>query len=169
MYQEIHPCRASSIDSVKINTSLVMMWECLLNVCYDNFNKCSSKNLWRRSEMLNFRGKSHGFGHKHLNSIRKFQICFCTWWTRQTCWNFNVLFSHQLFYLLLFLGITAVRSSLLWQVYLLYLGQVLHSVYKSVSWLLFKKGSGSIAFVLILEKTICGNGDEVWKKNNVFW
>ena len=25
MYQEIHPCRASSIDSVKINTSLPMM------------------------------------------------------------------------------------------------------------------------------------------------
>ena len=27
MYQEIHPCRASSIDSVKINTSLPMMRE----------------------------------------------------------------------------------------------------------------------------------------------
>ena len=27
MYQEIHPCRTSSIDSVKINTSLPMMWE----------------------------------------------------------------------------------------------------------------------------------------------
>ena len=53
-----------------------------------------SKNLQRGSEILNFIGKSHGFGHKHLNSIRKFQICFCTWWTRQTCWNFNVLFPH---------------------------------------------------------------------------
>ena len=30
MYQEIHPCRASSIDSVKINTSLQMMRECFL-------------------------------------------------------------------------------------------------------------------------------------------
>ena len=28
MYQEIHPCNASSIDSIKINTSLVMMKEC---------------------------------------------------------------------------------------------------------------------------------------------
>ena len=30
MYQEIHPCRASSIDSVKINTSLPMMRECIV-------------------------------------------------------------------------------------------------------------------------------------------
>ena len=28
IYQEIHPCRVSSIDSVKINTSLPMMREC---------------------------------------------------------------------------------------------------------------------------------------------
>ena len=28
MYQEIHPCRAGSIGSVKINTSLLMMREC---------------------------------------------------------------------------------------------------------------------------------------------
>ena len=30
MYQEIHPCRASSTYSVKINTSLPMMRECLI-------------------------------------------------------------------------------------------------------------------------------------------
>ena len=30
MYQEIHPCRASSIGSVKINTSLIMMRECAI-------------------------------------------------------------------------------------------------------------------------------------------
>ena len=30
--------------------------------------------------------------NKHLDSIRNFQICFCTWRTRQTCWKFNVLF-----------------------------------------------------------------------------
>ena len=34
MYQEIDPCRASSIDSVKINTSLVMMRECFyISIC----------------------------------------------------------------------------------------------------------------------------------------
>ena len=32
MYHEIHPLRASSIDSVKINTSLPMMRECDLSV-----------------------------------------------------------------------------------------------------------------------------------------
>ena len=32
MYQEIHPCRVSSIDSVKINTSLPMMRECKISV-----------------------------------------------------------------------------------------------------------------------------------------
>ena len=31
MYQEIHPYRASSIDSVKINTSLPMMRECQIH------------------------------------------------------------------------------------------------------------------------------------------
>ena len=30
MYQEIHPCMAGSIDSVKINTSLLMMREWLI-------------------------------------------------------------------------------------------------------------------------------------------
>ena len=30
MYQEIHPCMAGSIDSVKINTSLLMMRECTI-------------------------------------------------------------------------------------------------------------------------------------------
>ena len=30
MYQEIHPCMAGSIDSVKINTSLLMMRECIV-------------------------------------------------------------------------------------------------------------------------------------------
>ena len=32
MYQEIHPCRVSSIDSVKINISLPMMNECQILV-----------------------------------------------------------------------------------------------------------------------------------------
>ena len=32
MYQEIHPCRASSTYSVKINTSLPMMRECKISV-----------------------------------------------------------------------------------------------------------------------------------------
>ena len=31
MYQEINPCRASSIDSVRINTSLPVMRECAVN------------------------------------------------------------------------------------------------------------------------------------------
>ena len=31
MYQEIHPCMAGSIDSVKINTSLLMMRECTIH------------------------------------------------------------------------------------------------------------------------------------------
>ena len=30
VYQEIHPCRPGSIGSVKINTSLIMMRECLI-------------------------------------------------------------------------------------------------------------------------------------------
>ena len=34
MYQEIHPCMAGSIDSVKINTSLLMMRECTVSHCY---------------------------------------------------------------------------------------------------------------------------------------
>ena len=51
--------------------------------------------------MLNSEGKSHGFGHKHLNSIRKFQICFCTWWAQKTAWKFNVCFSNYLLWLLI--------------------------------------------------------------------
>ena len=31
-YQEIHPYSAMNIDSVKINTSLIMMKECILSV-----------------------------------------------------------------------------------------------------------------------------------------
>ena len=34
MYQEIHPCRASSTYSVKINTSLPMMGECQIHDQY---------------------------------------------------------------------------------------------------------------------------------------
>ena len=32
MYQEIHPCMAGSIDTVKINTSLLMMREWIVNL-----------------------------------------------------------------------------------------------------------------------------------------
>ena len=45
MYQEIHPCRASSTYSVKINTSLPMMRECTINYIEASFR---SRNLLYR-------------------------------------------------------------------------------------------------------------------------
>ena len=35
-YQEIHPYSAMNIDSVKINTSLIMMKECLIHIGFFN-------------------------------------------------------------------------------------------------------------------------------------
>ena len=43
MYQEIHPCKASSIGSVKINTSLPMMRECM---AFPWLNPCQHTVWW---------------------------------------------------------------------------------------------------------------------------
>ena len=51
MYQEIHPCRASSTYSVKINTSLPMMRECLIPSHYRRARACvHSKRRCKRSQ-----------------------------------------------------------------------------------------------------------------------
>ena len=59
MYQEIHPCRVSSIDSVKINTFLSMMRECvsppntsLLSAVY-LYNTSRFEAVYGHSLMLN--------------------------------------------------------------------------------------------------------------------
>ena len=52
MYQEIHPCRASSIDSVKFNTSLPMMreWICFLHIFFELAQSWTNDNIDRTTE-----------------------------------------------------------------------------------------------------------------------
>ena len=45
-YQEIHPYSAMNIDSVKINTSLIMMKECMVLHCWLRRAGCISQDTY---------------------------------------------------------------------------------------------------------------------------
>ena len=91
-YQEIHPCSAMNIDSVKINTSLIKMKECWYEVCamvkicvlsqisvsswfLSNMNECFPAILWTKSFCEDYNAIA-GYQDSHKrNTERKLIVC----------------------------------------------------------------------------------------------